>query len=363
MELKIKYVKELNWSLLRAGVPLVHEFQLTNSEPEIDLDIRIGLEPFIEKLHFSGRNLRNNTIHLPEFQVNWKEVWKIEGRFKYDLQVEINKLHTSFEIFVLSPREWRHSIGWMHDHYWLDENLEMTVGTAYVPPGGDAQLTHTTEHWANPALPLGFAALVQSELSNVRDIKDGIMSRLRKPNQPPSSITMYQPNMKPLLKALFEELQTRYPNLYHDIERQSLEKHTQSLRLPFDDVWSNDGKGKGATCVDLVVFGAAILEACGARPGLVIIGNGDGSAHALLSCWHRSDAPVSKPLLREEADFFGHISPERCDLLVLDLTELSNGLNFEEALTKGQQYLQLNSRRRFLYMVDIYETRYPVSSY
>jgi hypothetical protein len=363
VELRMKYVKHLNWSLLRAGVPLVHEFEVTNGAPAPHLNFSIGLEPYIKTLNLPANNLAAYKTRLPEFQVNWDKIWGVSG--KHDLIVEFNGYKAEFEIEVLPPEAWHHSISWaaLKNKYAIENDLDIAEGKVLIPPGGNANLKPTNLTWANPPLPVCFSALVQSQLDLVEEIKDSIVARLREPNGPPLSITRYHAAMRPLLKALFEELRERYPNLYHDIPRQSLQQNTQSLRLAFDDVWNAGKRGRGATCIDLVVFGAAILEACGARPGLVIIGNGDGSAHALLSCWIRSDETVRKPLITEETDFEIYISGERPELLVLDLTQLTTGSMFEDALEKGQRYLRTSGLHRFVYMVDIYETRYPPSSY
>jgi pSer/pThr/pTyr-binding forkhead associated (FHA) protein len=115
-----------------------------------------------------------------------------------------------------------------------------------------------------------------------------------------------------VLRSLYTHLLERWRIGYRQ-EPPQYEVGAQRVRLPHDVLTDPDGAIGQGTCLDLAVFLAGALEACGAQPLLAVVDLGT-VFHALVGTWRRNGPrldviPIGKEYLLAEAIW---IDPNGC---------------------------------------------------
>jgi len=380
LAIKITYMRKVNWSLLRAGVPLIWKLIFCNcdSAPAVDLTLRISLPNYLDTGNVSlpeiapGNTYEDDFPDLPWILRDFEAALQLTNRLETHLEVEVGGKKAKCPIELLTPDEWCHGV-WKYEedeNLVLDSTVELLEATFELPLGGMFHVDPVEMVWkGTPPLQASTAALVMSENPpvlaitkhpQVTDIKEHAISLLTAiTDEPRVSLADWvsgtPEQQKQVVRAVFAALHQLYPKAYHDIEKFSMEARSQRIRFP-DELANKDGTRRhGATCVDFAVLMCAVLEACGLRPLFILVGTGDSICHALVGVWlyDPREEEEKVALLTNATEVYQYVS--KGDILAVDVTEFSKGKNFRDACALGKDCL--NSPKHFCYALDLFAVR------
>lgn len=230
----------------------------------------------------------------------------------------------------------------------LDPVVELAQATVDFPVGGTAQTSRSESAWnGQPPLPAAVAALLFAEHPQVELIKDEAMRSLGDMLGDPhasldEAVRGTADERRAVVQSLFMALHRVYPKARHDVERLSLERRSQRIRLP-------DAIGRGATCVDFSLLLCSALVACGLRALFVLTAGEAGVGHALVACRLADGDPDTALLLTDAGSLLRLV--DAGVLLVVDVTEFARGEGFPAACRRGRE--QIAARGALCYAVDL----------
>jgi hypothetical protein len=373
--LRVTYLRKLNWSFLQAGMHPIWELTLQNEGPRAAADLLLRLHlgddlgtgtgpldtgPVRLDDLAPGTTLAVDTSRLPWVRRDVEAALRLDGPRHTHWHLQVAGHTVQLPVEVLAPDEWCAGVGWDGRQFFLDPGVEVAeadwglAGAAAVAP------TYRERDWAGPwALPAATAALVLPAAPRVTRIKqhaagmlDIIVGRRLVPLE--EWVAGDADQKTAVVQAAFVALADLYPRAFHDIEKFSMERLSQRVRLPEEAVGGGadadyapfqprpprEGQahpgGSGATCVDYALLFCGVLEACGLEPLFVLVGCG-GVCHALVGCWLRPPGADGDraPLLTDPAPVSRWLA-RKGTLLVVDVTEFARGRSFAEACALGE---------------------------
>lgn len=163
--------------------------------------------------------------------------------------------------------------------------------------------------------------------------------------------------VKQMLEAIHDALEKDLGITYIN-PPPSFEMTGQKIRLVADTL--EQGRG---TCLDLAVLQAALWEHIGLHPVIILV-----PGHALLGCWLierkwevlRDTASVLRLDQAEGRNVLEALS--RGEVLLINSTEIANGMDFETACRHGQHYVDQGLvQEGHVYWIDIAAARRDVA--
>jgi len=154
-----------------------------------------------------------------------------------------------------------------------------------------------------------------------------------------------RPSILPVWKRIYEACTRSFEACYlFDRGVLTAFNNEQYVRFPSQIHWD-----LGGTCIDLVLFFAAVALAAQLQPVVIILGNEDSDRHALAGVWLSSDweaAVVPGTVVRQEVD--------RGRLIALETTWITQDKGFDDALQEGKRRVLTDN---VLWGVDIQAAR------
>jgi formylglycine-generating enzyme required for sulfatase activity len=361
LEIQVRYQRRLNWSLLRAGIPFVRSITVSNDGPEesVPLEIRLRLPGYVDSEPtplIIAPVAAGTTRTVPlERMVYWKVDYEravlLGYPFRSDLIVIVNGARLAFPVNVLMADEWLPGYG----AHWnmagsLDvgpaRELEWAIGVGSLPLSDHYRVDHETETWTgDPPIEAAGAALVMPTHPAVERIR---REALEEP---------VFTGAERAFEKLYEYLQRTFRGARHDIEKFGWERASQRIRFPHEIL--KGSRGPAATCIDYALLAAAVLEAGGYYPVLLLTAR-NNTAHAMLGCWtSRPEKPP--PVIRRCGVILSAMdaqctnpTEETPSLIAVDITVFASGKTWKEARSRAESTLRSD---RFLYGLDVVACR------
>lgn len=368
LRVAISYVPRLNWSLLRAGVPLVWRLSVENRRetPAAGCALRLVVPDFLDSGPIVLRELAPGETQvfdgerLPWVRRDFARAARLANEQETHLRLSLTEHPGELAaigsgaalcpLTLLRADEW--CPGLCYDAgraaFVLDPLVELAEATIEFPAGGSALTSRTDSVWnGQPPLPAAVAALLFGEHSGVELIKGEAMRSLGDMLGDPrasldDAVRGTVDERRAVVQSLFMALHRVYPKVLHDVERLSLERRSQRIRLP-------DAMGRGATCVDFSLLLCSALAACGLRALFVLIAGDAGVGHALVACRLDDGDPDTALLLTDAASLLSQVDAGK--LLLVDVTEFARGRGFPAACRRGQE--QIAAPGALCYAVDL----------
>ena len=297
----ITYMRQANWSLLRAGIPLVWEFTVHNRDcvPAVGLMARLSLPGYLDTGPFALPEIVPGACHVYDHtDLTWmhrdfEAAMRLRHKRDARLQVEVGSHQAACPIEVLPPDEWCAGVAYDETvkQFVLDSTVELCRATVDVPPGGVVVAQPSDACWqSSPPLQAATAALVLPQHSRVAEIKNCVVSLLGgiMGNQRVAlfeCVTGTPEQQTQVVQAVFIALAELYPNAFQDVEKFSLENRSQRIRFPDEAVSPDTATRHGGTCVDFALLACAVLADCGLYPLFLLVGTAPYNCHALVGCW------------------------------------------------------------------------------
>ncbi len=364
---EIRYMRQVNWSLLRAGIPLVPRLAVRNAgnAPIRDLALRLSLTPYLDSGPLPLPLLAPGETHtLKSFhwiKADYDAVMRLADGHTAHLQLDVGTASAQCPLSVLPPDAWRAGVVYdeHNDTFKLDATMAWANATIDLPPGGVVTARDVEEAWRPPPpLQAAAAALIQPGHPEVDAVKRTAVEKLATiAGDPRVSLDEWvsgaASQRRQVVQAVFMALLARYPRAFHDIEKYGLNDENQRVRLAHEAL--NVGAGRhGATCIDYALFACGVLEACGLAPLFVLVGTGPFRCHALAGCRLEGTAPAhTGPLLTNELTLRRLVDQNH--LCVVDVTEFSKGVGFIPACRRGAA--SLSPPNAFCYALDVAAAR------
>ena len=201
LRVTIAYLPRLNWSLLRAGVPLIWRLAVENcgAAAVAGCALRIELPGFLDSGAIALRELApGETLELDAARLPW--VRRDFARAAQLTRDEETSLHLTLRasdgplvgsalraglcpLTLLPPDEWVPGLRYDDERaaFALDPRLDLAQATIDFPGGGTAQHARREATWQGQLpLPAAVAALLCAEHPQVELIKDEAMEALAK---------------------------------------------------------------------------------------------------------------------------------------------------------------------------------------
>lgn len=361
--LEVSFLREVNWSVLRSGIPFVWRLRVVNQSPATLGALRLGftIPGYLECAEVSVPELPPGVAHEVRGQdLSWRVDYDAATRRRDTadefLHVTIRDRTVRHLVQLLAPVEWYPGVASSDDSLVLDAGLELIhwrVGLA------DANTLGTwvgREPWeGRPELQACAAALVQPDHPAVRLIKAKAMTLLSAMADAPrlsldEHLSGGALEQSQLMQATFHALAQFLPTAYHDIEKFSPRTRSQRIRLPHEATEAAGSLWPGATCIDFALLLCATLENAGLSPLLVLLGTQNLICHAMVGAW-LSD-PGEEVLLTDAERVRQAVAAG--NLRFVDVTEFAHNRSFKSACERGASLLR---ECQFLYALDVRAAR------
>jgi len=363
LTIEITYMRKVNWSLLRAGIPLVWKLSVRNEDsvPARDLMVRLWLPDYLDTGPVSLPEIAPGATH----EVNPRELPWIRQDFAAAmsltkppattyLQVEVGAHTAACPIGLLTPDEWCAGVSIRGKRFVRDPTVELSNATIELPSGGTVHAHPIEMSWSgDPPLQAATAVLVLPMHPRVAEIKNHAITLLAAIADAPRVsldewVSGTSQQQTQVVQAVFAALADLYPKAHQDIEKFSLQVRSQRIRLPDEAVNGDIAQRHGATCVDFALLVCAVLAACGLNPLFILVGTRARTCHAMVGCW-LGGASASGPLLTSVTDIQQYV--RNGYMLAVDVTEFSKGNNFRQACELREDCLQ--PPNQWCYALDV----------
>jgi hypothetical protein len=352
LTVEVTYLRDLNWSLLRAGIPPVWRVAVHNrgTAPAAGLRLRLWLAHYLDSGEVALPPVPPGKVHeldvagISWFRRDFEAASALTAAADVTWQLAVGDASVYLPVRVLRPDEWCCGLSPGMNGFELDATLDVRRARIDLPPApaGVAQVDEDADAWVGPPpLQAAAAALVFPEAPVVNALKGDVMTVLAamRGEQRPSLDVVLGEAPEQVVQASFTALFRRYRHAFHDIEEVSFEQRSQRVRVPHGALAADPGQMHGATCVDYALLFCALLEACGLRPQFVLVGV-NGGCHALAGSWITAkDSPLFPPpiLLTDGTRLAKEADAGR--LVLVDITSFALGKSYDEARQAVRDYL------------------------
>ncbi len=361
--LELSFLREINWSVLRGGIPFVWSLKVHNADakPLGAFTLRMAVPGYLECADIRVPALPSGAVH----EVRPKDLaWRV------DYDAAARRHHTADEFLhvtndgrtarhlvqILAIEEWYAGVAAGDDALVPDDRLPLIHWTIGLDDANTLESREGRASWVGkPELQACAAALILPDHLAVQRIRTKAMQLLTAiADAPRLSLDEHLGGgaleRSQLMQATFHAVAQLLPTTYHDIEKFSPRLCSQRVRFPHDASGMDGSCWPGATCIDFVLLVAAALESVGLDPLLLLLGTASLGCHAMVGAW-LSD-PEEEVLLTDAMRVRQAVAAGK--VRVVDVTEFAHNRGFKEACELGSRLLR---ECRVLYALDVRAAR------
>lgn len=312
VSVKLRYDPEVNYSLVHAGNPFLHDITVHNHGSKELKEVSVVFElvgyaqhsVFIPNLPDKGHCPITDPFHF-YFDLSALETLRVPVDSQLRVTVNGQRIQINgsdaVKVTVLPANAWSY------------KRDERALATFVVPH------TETIDKLKRDA-----GLILQS-----RGFADFL-------NAKPSLAKPFA-----VADAFYSCLRERYSIRYAREPSHAYADGWQAVRFPNEVLGQNEG-----TCIDLALLFAACFEAVGCIPLIIIVNIREGHQHALIGCL-RDDVDAPEVLVRDEKQIREWESSGK--LLVFDPTgctrtdKYPKGVDFKQCVAEGKDYISNNS--------------------
>ncbi len=363
LSIHIEYTAQLNWSLLRAGIPFIFKLEISSASnlPQ-DLTFNLSVPPYLQEteIHVSAqsilerRDLSGDILPLLVNRWKWLKAWDIDVQKKSALEIKLPGYPTiCCPLDILNPAFWRRVISTPTRIGTFIPLQHATISISGSEPHLSLQgraIDLDDDKFPYPPMEAAIAALIDPndpyvQLDGQEDsLGKNVYMRIKDIRVEENRTQFRDPTLDEILKGFYLTL-LRKENLWHIDFLHSYDHNHQAIRLLKTD------RDRGAVCLDLVILGCEILERLHQRPVFILTANGK---HAVLGAWACSSTnfPNRQPVCKS-ADQMAKMVDNH-ELRVLDVNCALQNIGYKKAKNQSSW---AHIGRGFVHAVDITTTR------